>query len=90
MHNNTTSRPPIPCILQILTTFNLYSGRPRVGLSAKNKQEARQVMVKISRDQEGGRGGGVEKPFARYVSQNGLTIAGLIYIWLLTHYFFSY
>ena len=32
-HNTTTSRPPVPCILQILTAFNLYSGRPRVGLS---------------------------------------------------------
>ena len=29
-HNTTTSRPPVPCILQILTTFNLYSDRPRV------------------------------------------------------------
>ena len=32
-HNTTTSRPPVPCILQILTTFNLYSGRPRVSTS---------------------------------------------------------
>ena len=37
-HNTTTSRPPVPCILQILTTFNLYSCRPRVGLSVNNKQ----------------------------------------------------
>ena len=37
-YNTTTSRPPVPCILQILTTFNLYSGRPRVGLSVNNKQ----------------------------------------------------
>ena len=48
-HNTTTSRPPVPCILQILTTFNLYSGRPGVGLSVNNKQKARQAMVKISR-----------------------------------------
>ena len=48
-HNTTTSRPPVPCILQILTTFNLYSGRPRVGLSVNNKQKVRQAMVKISR-----------------------------------------
>ena len=27
-HNTTISRTPVPCILQILTTFNLYSGRP--------------------------------------------------------------
>ena len=27
-HNFKT---PVPCILQILTTFNLYSGTPRVG-----------------------------------------------------------
>ena len=47
--NTTTSRPPVPCILQILTTFNLYSGRPRVGLSVNNKQKVRQAMVKISR-----------------------------------------
>ena len=48
-HNTTTSRPPVPCILQILTTFNLCSGRPRVGLSVNNKQKVRQAMVKISR-----------------------------------------
>ena len=49
-HNTTTSRPPVPYILQILATFNLYSGRPRVGLSVNNKQKVRQVMVKISRE----------------------------------------
>ena len=48
-HNTTTSRPPVPCILEILITFNLYSGRPRVGLSVNNKQKVRQAMVKISR-----------------------------------------
>ena len=73
-HNTTTSRPPVPCISQILTTFNLYSGRPKVGLSVDNKQKVRQVMVKISR-------GGVTTtpppPLARYVSRNGLTIGGL-------------
>ena len=47
-HNATTSRPPVQCILQILTTFNLYSGRPRVGLSVNNKQKVRQAMDKIS------------------------------------------
>ena len=31
-HNTTTSRPPVPCISQILTTFNLHSGRPGMGL----------------------------------------------------------
>ena len=36
-HITTTSRPPVPSILQILTTFNLYSGRPRVGLSVKQQ-----------------------------------------------------
>ena len=56
VHNTTTSRPPVPCILQILTAFNLYSGRPRVGLSVNNKQKVRQAMVKISR------GGGVATP----------------------------
>ena len=30
--NTTTSRPTAPGISQILTTFNLYSGRPRIGL----------------------------------------------------------
>ena len=35
-HNITNSRPPVPCILQILTTFNLYSGRPGMGLSVNN------------------------------------------------------
>ena len=48
-HNTTTSRPAVPCILQILTTFNLYSGRSRVGLSVNNKQKVRQATVKISR-----------------------------------------
>ena len=47
-HNTTTSTPSDPCILQILTTFNLYSGRSRVGLSVNNKQKVRQAMVKIS------------------------------------------
>ena len=59
-HNTTTSRPPVPFILQILTTFNLYSGRPRVGLSGlsvNNKQKVRQAMVKISRVWGGGGGG---------------------------------
>ena len=60
-HNTTTSRPPVPCILQILITFNLFSGRLRVGLSVNNKQKVRQAMVKIS----------------RYVSRNGLTFGGL-------------
>ena len=47
-HNTTTSRPPVPSILQIWTTFNLYSGRPKMGLSVNNKQKVRQAMVKIS------------------------------------------
>ena len=38
-HNSTTSRPTVPCILQILATFNLYSGRPRVGQSVNNRQK---------------------------------------------------
>ena len=70
-HNTTTPRPPVPCILQILTTFNCYSGRPRVGLSVNNKQKVRQAMVKISR------GGVATPPQVRYVSRNGLTIGGL-------------
>ena len=57
-HNTATSRPPVPCILQILTTFNLYPGRPRVGLSVNNKQKVRQAMVKISRE-----GGGNHPPW---------------------------
>ena len=48
-HNTTTLTPPVPCILQILTLFNLYSGRPRVGLSVNNKQKVGQAMIKISR-----------------------------------------
>ena len=47
-HNTTTSRPPVPSILQILTIFNLYSGRPRMGLSVNSKQKVRQAKVKIS------------------------------------------
>ena len=73
VHNTTTSRPPVLCILQILTSFNLYSGRPRVDLSVNNKQKVRKAMVKISR-------GGWQPtppPLNRYVSRNGLTIGGL-------------
>ena len=55
-HNTTTSRPSVPCILKILTTFNFYSGRPRGSISVKNKQKVRQAMVKISR------GGGGNHP----------------------------
>ena len=75
-HNTITSRPPVSYILQILTTFNLYSGRPGVGLSVSNKQKVRQAMDKTSR-------GGVATPppLARYVSQNGLTIGGLMASW---------
>ena len=58
VHNTTTSRPPVPCILEILSTINLYSGRPRVGLSVNSKQKVRQAMVKISR----GGGGGNNPP----------------------------
>ena len=68
-HNTTTSRPPVPSILQILTTFNLYSGRPTVGLSVNNKQKVRQAMVKISRQG----GDNHPPPLARYVSRNGLS-----------------
>ena len=32
-----------------MTMFNLYSDKPRVGLSVNNKQKVRQAMVKISR-----------------------------------------
>ena len=77
-HNTTTSRHPVSCILQILTTFNFYSGRPRVGLSVNNKQKVRQAMVKISRG-----GGGWQPPsppLPRYVSRNRLTIGRLIKI----------
>ena len=71
-HNTTTSIPPVPCILQILTTFNLYSGRPRVGLSVSNKQKVRQAMIKISPPTP------PTPSLTRYVSRNGLTIGGLI------------
>ena len=50
-HNTTTSRPPVPCILQILTSFNLYSGRPRVGLSVNNKQRLDKQWLRF---EEGG------------------------------------
>ena len=51
--NTTTSRPPVPSIIQILTTSYLYSGRPKTGPSVDNKQKIRQAVVKIS-------GGGVQ------------------------------
>ena len=66
-HNTITSRSPILSILQILTTFNLYSGRPRMVLSVNNKQKVRQAMVKIT----------PPPSLSRYVSQNGLIIGGL-------------
>ena len=31
-HNTTASRPLVPCISQVLTTFNLYFDRARMGL----------------------------------------------------------
>ena len=40
--------PMYPSILQTLTTFNLYSSRPGMGLSVNIKQKVRQAMVKIS------------------------------------------
>ena len=46
-HNTTNSRLPVPCISQILATFNLYSGRTRMGLLVNDKQKVRQAMVKI-------------------------------------------
>ena len=73
-HSTTTSRPPVPPISRILTTFNLYSGRPRMGLSVNNKQKVRQAIVRISR---GGGGDCNPPPLARYVCRNGLTIGEL-------------
>ena len=40
-------KTPVPCILQISTTFNLYSGRPKMGLSVNNTQKITQAMVEI-------------------------------------------
>ena len=77
-HYTTTSRPPVPCILQILTTFNLYSGRPSVGLSVNKQQKVRQAMLKISRWGWKLPPPPPPPPRARYVSRNGLTIRGLI------------
>ena len=34
-HNTRNLIPPILCISQLLTTFNLYSGRARMGLQVK-------------------------------------------------------
>ena len=90
-YNTSTSRPPVRSILQILRTFNLYSGRPKMGLSVNNKQNVRQAMVKISK-------GGWQPsppppppPLARYVSRNGLTIGGIIRIHSeLFSYFFRF
>ena len=53
VHDTTTSRPPVPCILQILTTFNLYSGRPRVGLSGNTSKKSDKQWLRF---QEGGSG----------------------------------
>ena len=50
-HNTTISRSPVPCILQILTTFNLYSGRPRVGLSVNTSKRSDKQWLRF---QEGG------------------------------------
>ena len=72
-HNTTTSRPPVPSILQILATFNLYSVRPRMDLSVNNKERVRQSMVKISR----GGGSHPPPPWPEILAKNGLTIGGL-------------
>ena len=37
-HHNFKSS--VPCISEILTTFNLYSGRPGINLYVKNKQRS--------------------------------------------------
>ena len=52
-HNTTTSRPPVPCILEILTTFNLYSGRSRVGVSVNTSNRSDKQWLRF---QEGGGG----------------------------------
>ena len=45
--NTAAPIPLVPCISQILTTFNLYSDRPRMGLYNNNKQKVKQAMIKI-------------------------------------------
>ena len=63
--NTTTSRPPVPSILQILTTFYLYSGRPKTVLqSTVSKRSDKQWL----RFQGGGNVQGF--PWAVYTSGN--------------------
>ena len=45
--NTTTSRSPVLCISQILTTFNLYSGKPGMGLSVNNKKTSDKQWVRF-------------------------------------------
>ena len=44
---NSPPPPHVPCISQLLKTFNLYSGGPRMGLQVNNMQMVRQAMVRI-------------------------------------------
>ena len=50
-HNTTTSRPPVSCILQILTTFLIciLVDLGCMGLSVNNKQKGRQAAVRPDR-----------------------------------------
>ena len=76
VQNTTTSRPPVPCILQILTTLIcILVDLEWVYQSTTSKRSDKQWL----RSQEGGGGGGGNHtpPLARYVSRNGLTIGGL-------------
>ena len=45
-YKTAISRPSVPCILQVLTTFKLYSGRARMNLEVNTKQRIRQAVVK--------------------------------------------
>ena len=72
-HNTTTSRPPVPCILQILVTFQL-SIFILVDLEWVYKSTGRRSDKQWLRFQKPP----PPPPFARYVSRNGLTIRGLI------------
>ena len=48
VRSTTTSRPSVLCISKILTTFNLYTGRP-IGWVYQStiSEKVRQAMIKI-------------------------------------------
>ena len=69
--DTTTSRTPILCISQILTTFKLYFGRAKIVLLVTITKRSVNKLLRFKEWGEGVRLGYI------YVGQNGLNIGGL-------------